>query len=411
MTKNRLVATTWIALALILISVGGHPQPTASAQEPNRVGLVVDFGDHHETYCVEFSESEITGYDALRRAGLNLVVSGSSGMGFAVCDINDTSGCPASNCFCKCQGSTCNYWSYHHLTDGSWQYSQFGASGYKVRNGDVEGWGWGEGQINASGEQPPIIPFEQICAQPATETPVATDTPIPPTNTPIPPTNTPVPTTAPTPEVWFRLDENPIADGSCTMLRWDTSNAQEVYLDGDRVSIIGSREVCPTATTDYELRVVGSGKEETFRLTLGVTGSAAIVTSTPQPAAAQPSPSPTADQRTGTAPAPPTREVTQKPSPSPTREPTALPSPLASASASPAAPAQVAQTEPTATLAQVAEGQGLEGQSVLEEETAASTEDDPPSRLLSVGYIAFSLIVGGLLGWLVYILRFRGRRA
>jgi hypothetical protein len=45
-------------------------------------------------------------------------------------------------------------------------------------------------------------------------------------------------------------------------------------------------------------------------------------------------------------------------------------------------------------------------------------EPEPPpvesngasSPLLPIGYAGFSLIVGGLLGWLVYVLRFRGRR-
>jgi len=34
-----------------------------------------------------------------------------------------------------------------------------------------------------------------------------------------------------------------------------------------------------------------------------------------------------------------------------------------------------------------------------------------PFALLPVGYIAFSLIAGGLLGWMIYILRFGGPRA
>jgi len=37
--------------------------------------------------------------------------------------------------------------------------------------------------------------------------------------------------------------------------------------------------------------------------------------------------------------------------------------------------------------------------------------EEASSPLLPIGYAAFSLIVGGLLGWLVYVLRFRGRHA
>lgn len=372
------------------------------------MGLVVDFGDHYETYCVEFSESDFTGYDVLEDddADLDLVVSGSPGMGFAVCDINKTSGCPPSDCFCKCRGSTCTYWAYYHLQSGSWQYSQMGASGHKVENGDVEGWAWGEGSIGGGGAQPPVIPFDQICVPPATDTPVPTDTPIPPTNTSIPPTDTPAPTPVPAPEAWFRLDENPILAGSCTMLRWDTSNAQEVYLDGDEVSIIGSREVCPTTATDYELRVVGLEEEETFRLTLGVTDSVATATSTPQPTAVQPSPSLTVDRAAGTPPpASPTREPTEGSPSSPTPEVTVSPS--ASASVSSTTPAQVAQAGPTATAAQVAEVKDSEDRSIGEKQAAASIENNSPSPLLPVGYIVFSLILGGLLGWLFFISRIR----
>jgi hypothetical protein len=415
MRKRKLVATTGFILAWILISVGGYPRPTANAQEVNQAGLVVKFGDHYQTYCIEFSESEITGYDVLRRADLNLVVSGSASMGFAVCDINDTCGCPASKCFCRCQGSTCNYWSYHHLTNGSWQYSQLGASSHKVRNGDVEGWGWGEGQINASGEQPPLIPFDQICAPPATETPVPTDAPIPPTNTPIPPTDTPAPTAVPAPEAWFRLDENPITAGSCTMLRWDTSHAREVYLNGDQVHIIGDREVCPTAPTDYELRVVGIEEEETFRLTLGVTGSAATATPAPQPTASPASPSTTASLGEATLPSASTTAQAAKATPTaPTlgTGPTSAASPsptetegLPSAPTSSPTRAQIAQVKPTATAAQVAQVEDAE------QEPSPPNNEEQRSPFLPIGYAVFSLIVGGLLGWLIHILRFRGRRA
>jgi len=60
----------------------------------------------------------------------------------------------------------------------------------------------------------------------------------------------------------------------------------------------------------------------------------------------------------------------------------------------------------------VAEAQDSEDQSVeTTADQAASAEEEAPSLLPPIGTIAFSLIVGGLLGWLIYILRFRGRRA
>lgn len=431
------------ALCLILliilasIAVGSHAPRIQAQQGPNRVGLVVDFGDGNViTRCVEFSESEITGYDVLRRAGLEIVADTSNPMGVIICDINKTSGCPASNCFCQCQGSPCRYWAYHYLENGSWQYAQLGASNRKVHDGDVEGWGWGEGVIDSSGQEPPVIPFDEICAPPATDTPVPTDTPIPPTNTPIPPTNTPIPPTntpipstntpvPPTdtpksakPEAWFRLDENPIAAGSCTMLRWDTSNAQQVYLDEEKVDLNSSREVCPATSRKYELRVVGVEGEESYQLTLGVTGAAPTATSgaTLQPTTAPP---PTASATPTT---PPQSASTSPTATSPTRAETP-PSPTPSAQASAAGPQPEATPLPsptpmkavrltpttfTSTPTQVAQAESeTQQQPPGTEENSPSTDDHGRSLLQPLGYVAFSLIVGGLLGWLLYILKFQ----
>jgi hypothetical protein len=56
--------------------------------------------------------------------------------------------------------------------------------------------------------------------------------------------------------VSFRADETRIGAGSCTRLHWDVENAREVYLNGVGVVGHGEREVCPTGTTTYRLRVV-----------------------------------------------------------------------------------------------------------------------------------------------------------
>jgi len=408
-----------VILAATILGAAQGNSLQVDAQSVNRVGLVVDFGDRHITRCVEFTESEITGLDVLSRAGLNLMVDASNPMGVIVCDINNTSGCPGSNCFCQCQGSPCVYWAYHYLEGASWRYSLLGASSRKVRNGDVEGWGWGEGALNNSGAQPPVIPFDQICAPPVTDTPVPTDTPIPPTDTPVPadtpvPTDTPGPTAVPAPEAWFRLDANPIAAGSCTMLRWDTSHGQQVYLDEGAVAMIGSREVCPATPTDYELRVVGLEEERTYRLTLGVTGVVAA-TATWQQTMPAGSPSPTSvaaevtpalastvAQATGAAPAPPASATDSPTGATPLPTATRSSPSTATPDRSPT-PAQIAQIQPTATAAQVVRMEDVEPERRLE-----SKETSSP--LLPIGYAAFSLIVGGLLGWLVYVLRVRGRR-
>lgn len=165
LTVGRVVS----GIALLLV-VGLNPLGIG-AQSPNRVGLVVRLGDGSViTRCVEFVEDELSGYDVLMRSGLQVVVSQPGGMGVIICQIGGE-GCPANNCFCKCSGSTCNYWSYWRFQDDAWSYSPMGASGNRVRPGAVEGWVWGRG------DPPPVLTLEQICALPATATPPPTATP------------------------------------------------------------------------------------------------------------------------------------------------------------------------------------------------------------------------------------------
>jgi len=141
----------------------------AQAEGESRIALVVQFDDSNiVTKCVPFSGNQITGYEVLERSGLGLSVEFGS-MGAVVCKIGET-GCSENNCWCEFPPT---YWSYWHLVDNSWSYSQLGASLYNVQNGSVEGWRWGEGE-------PPTAnyTFDQIC-QPATSTPTASDTPVP----------------------------------------------------------------------------------------------------------------------------------------------------------------------------------------------------------------------------------------
>ncbi|MBN1580526.1 MAG: hypothetical protein JXA89_07465, partial [Anaerolineae bacterium] len=185
-TKKSVGLLATSLLVVLMLGIGAD----ARAQSPsNQVGLVVQFGDGTTlTRCVTFDEPEINGYDVLMRSGLNVVANTSSGIGVAICKIQDQ-GCPAENCFCTCQGAACSYWSYWHLAGDSWSYAYRGADSYTVRHGDVEGWRW-------SSEAPPeVISFAQICA-PATNTPLPlTGTP-PPTSTPLPPAPTPTATPA-----------------------------------------------------------------------------------------------------------------------------------------------------------------------------------------------------------------------
>ena len=172
------------------------------------------------------------------------------------------------------------------------------------------------------------------------------------------------------------------------MVRWDTTNAQEVYLDGERVDPIGGREVCPTEPQEYTLRVVGPEDEETHTLVLGVTGGAtASPTSQPTTAAPSPTPSPEATA-TSTPTASPPPQPTPTPSPTLTREPTTSPSPT---------PPPATETSPPPTPTESAQP-----------DTADEPDNNGPALLYSPAtYAAFALIAGGLLAWLVFLVKVR----
>lgn len=169
-----------LLIFIILICLAYWVIIPAQAEGESHVALVVQFDDSNiVTKCVSFSGDQITGYDVLERSGLGLSAEFGS-MGAAICKIGNT-GCPEDNCWCQ---FTPTYWSYWHLVDNNWSYSQLGASLNHVQNGAVEGWRWGKAD-------PPSVnySFEQIC-QLATATSTASDTPAP-TATTEPPTVTP----------------------------------------------------------------------------------------------------------------------------------------------------------------------------------------------------------------------------
>jgi hypothetical protein len=150
-------------LSLVLLAGLGAASALADTP-PNRAGLVVMHGiGQVQKICVSFSEPAITGLDLLHKAGLELNVDASNPVGVAVCSIQ-REGCtfPAQQCFCQCQGATCTYWSYWHLTGGMWQYSGMGTANLPIHNGDVDGWVWGPGTIT-SANPPPQVTIDDLC--------------------------------------------------------------------------------------------------------------------------------------------------------------------------------------------------------------------------------------------------------
>ena len=170
------------SILFLTLVLGFAPIQNSTAQESNRAGLVVQFGDGIvETRCVEFTEPTISGLELLERSGLPVLAAYDPSLGAMVCKIQEQ-GCPVDNCLCQ---SPPDYWSYWHQVDNNWIYSPAGSSTYPVSNGAVEGWSWGPGN------PPPVMTINEICAPPATATPSNTTVP---TNTPVPPTATPAPT-------------------------------------------------------------------------------------------------------------------------------------------------------------------------------------------------------------------------
>jgi len=151
-------------LVAVLLWLPAWPA-AAAGSGPSRAALVVRFSDGRvETRCVAFEEAAISGAELLERAGLGPIFDHGSGLGGAVCSIAGE-GCafPREECFCRCQGATCEYWAYYHGHDGRWLYSEIGASSYEVTDGAVEGWSWGQGSFSA-GTEPPFFSFDAVCA-------------------------------------------------------------------------------------------------------------------------------------------------------------------------------------------------------------------------------------------------------
>lgn len=86
------------------------------------------------------------------------------------------------------------------------------------------------------------------------------------------PTPTPLPTQTPAPNIEFSADRTAINAGECATLTWRVENVSAVYLyelgqpwQNFPVQGSGSRAVCPTETTTYELRVVNNDGSVTLR--------------------------------------------------------------------------------------------------------------------------------------------------
>ncbi|NCF64869.1 MAG: hypothetical protein GWP61_02780 [Chloroflexi bacterium] len=177
-----MLAVGWAALSSI--------PPPMNAQVLNRAALVIRHAEGAvQTACITFEEPQISGLNLLYKADLDLVIDVQSG-GALVCKIEET-GCPASDCWCQCKGGAdCIYWSYWHMQEDSWTYSQGGAAVYMLEDGSIDGWSWGPGSVSQA-DPPPDITFDEVCLAETAHTPTSTPTS---TNSPLPIIISPQPT-------------------------------------------------------------------------------------------------------------------------------------------------------------------------------------------------------------------------
>ncbi|MCX7838539.1 MAG: hypothetical protein N2559_03660 [Anaerolineae bacterium] len=120
----------------------------------------------------------------------------------------------------------------------------------------------------------------QFTISPAPEpTPLATFTPTRPLTPTLPPTLTPtllpsptlMPTViAPPTIVMFTATPSTIVRGMPSLLQWNVTNADQVFLNQERVDAVGSRLVSPTSTTTYYLIASNLGGTTTMSVTVTI---------------------------------------------------------------------------------------------------------------------------------------------
>lgn len=135
---RRLICAALLALCAAVPELLSSAEPACAAGPNHAAERIRSSLTDERTYCVDFSEQEISGIKALRLTGLAIVTKVDPQFGEFVCKIGDV-GTDATDCPAR-DGS---YWSYFVLdANGIWRLSSVGASGSKVRCGAGEGWSW-----------------------------------------------------------------------------------------------------------------------------------------------------------------------------------------------------------------------------------------------------------------------------
>jgi serine/threonine protein kinase len=102
-------------------------------------------------------------------------------------------------------------------------------------------------RVNAGASSTVTAKMKAAYVAPLKTEPVAEITPVPPTR------NAPAPTDT------FSISPETMQPGQAAELKWDTENATEVQINGEKVESRGSKKVFPTESKDYELIAKGLG--------------------------------------------------------------------------------------------------------------------------------------------------------
>lgn len=96
------------------------------------------------------------------------------------------------------------------------------------------------------------------------------------------------------PVVKFSANPAEIAPGACSTLTWSSENVKKAEIDQGvgAVAASGSKQVCPTGTTQYLMTATGTGGTVTEEATVTVSAPAAAPPPPPPPPAVAPAPAP-----------------------------------------------------------------------------------------------------------------------
>ena len=163
-------ARSWLcALAVGLGAVApvAGPVTSACAAGTPRAVLVVDTGPVTHRFCVELDDDAVSGLELIKLANAQYGLHYQFGHGGKAVCVLDHVGSASENCL-----NEDAFWAYWRADDeGNWSTQSQGAGSAVVRNGDVDGWSYGEGrgasnhQKPGSGEAGERITFGSVCAK------------------------------------------------------------------------------------------------------------------------------------------------------------------------------------------------------------------------------------------------------